>query len=487
MVGSAVPMRRSLATLRSPPLVGLLAFGALAPQAVAHAAPPPTAATPGVAGSATKETSSTTAVPWIRRYAPVRNMFELGVFGGLLFPARDHELFEPDPQLLDQGYQPLEALAGAAGARFAYAPARVFALEVEGAVFPTRTTRDQAALLWAARGHALIQLPWWSVTPFVLVGTGAMGVESDRAALGSDTDLALHFGGGVKMFVRPRFSIRIDVRDIVAARRGVEEGLAHNPEVTAGFGLTLGRKRARPPSMPLDRDRDGFLDPDDRCPDDPGVAPEGCPPPDRDRDGVLDPDDACPDEPGAAPHGCPPRDSDNDGVLDSDDACPDEPGAPPQGCPPRDTDDDGFLDSVDRCIDEAETVNGFDDEDGCPDVVPGDMEAYTGIIEGIFFDSNKDTIRKVSLPKLDAAVETLALYPSISLEISGHTDNRGNREYNMDLSARRADAVRTYLIEHGVSEDRIQTRGAGPDEPIDTNRTPSGRAKNRRIEFQILQ
>jgi len=78
-------------------------------------------------------------------------------------------------------------------------------------------------------------------------------------------------------------------------------------------------------------------------------------------------------------------------------------------------------------------------------------------------------------------------FPSIRIEISGHTDSTGSREYNLDLSRRRAESVKRYLVtEGGVEESRVQTRGAGPDEPIDTNKTAAGRAKNRRIEFMIL-
>jgi len=87
---------------------------------------------------------------------------------------------------------------------------------------------------------------------------------------------------------------------------------------------------------------------------------------------------------------------------------------------------------------------------------------------------------------LDRAVDVLREFEAIRIEISGHTDSTGSPEYNRDLSLRRSNSVKRYLVEHGVSESRIETRGAGPDEPIDTNKTAAGRAKNRRIEFTIL-
>lgn len=410
------------------------------------------------------------------------------MWGGVLLPARHHELFEADVRLPDQGYRRLAVASGIVGLRGAYFPARVFGIEVEGAFSPTRTRWfGHAAFLWGARGHMVLQLPWWSITPFIAGGLGVLGVASDREALGNDADLALHFGGGLKIFVLRRLLLRIDARDVVTARRGVDDGLAHTGEFTAGFGIVLGRARAAAPPSPRDRDGDGFRDRDDRCPQTQGVAPDGCPPPDEDADGVVDGEDACPGRAGVAPDGCPIPDSDNDGFLDPEDRCPHEPGVAPEGCPHRDTDDDGFLDHEDRCVEAPETRNGFDDEDGCPDTLPGEVEAYSGVIEGIFFDSDESVIGSASAPTLDAAVDILRRFPTISIEVSGHTDDRGDRTYNMELSAHRANAVRTYLIDHGVEAFRIQTRGAGPDEPIDTNRTASGRARNRRIEFQILQ
>ena len=73
--------------------------------------------------------------------------------------------------------------------------------------------------------------------------------------------------------------------------------------------------------------------------------------------------------------------------------------------------------------------------------------------------------------------------PDISLEIGGHTDNKGAAEYNKKLSGARADSVRTYLIEHGISGSRLTARGYGMEVPIDTNGTDAGRANTRRVEF----
>jgi len=108
------------------------------------------------------------------------------------------------------------------------------------------------------------------------------------------------------------------------------------------------------------------------------------------------------------------------------------------------------------------------------------------VIKGIYFDFNKATIKKNSAPTLDAAAKIFKEYPGLKVEVSGHTDDVGTREYNVDLAQRRADSVKQYLVDRGVAADRIKTRGAGPDEPIADNTKAAGRAKNRRIEFKIL-
>jgi outer membrane protein OmpA-like peptidoglycan-associated protein len=233
-------------------------------------------------------------------------------------------------------------------------------------------------------------------------------------------------------------------------------------------------------------DGDGFYDPDDRCVDVPGVAPDGCPIGDKDGDGFKDDVDKCIDEPGVAPDGCPIPDTDGDGFKDDVDKCIDEPGVAPDGCPIRDTDGDGIMDPDDQCVKEPETKNNYLDTDGCPDEVPKEVEKFTGVIQGIFFDTNKAAIKPASRTTLDGAVEVLKKFDSVRVEISGHTDSSGKYDHNVDLSGRRAEAVKKYLTDAGIDAGRIETRGAGPDEPIADNKTKAGKAKNRRIEFKLL-
>ncbi len=200
----------------------------------------------------------------------------------------------------------------------------------------------------------------------------------------------------------------------------------------------------------------------------------------------MDPQDVCSDVPGIAPDGCPERDRDGDGFPDSVDACPDDPGVEPDGCPIPDKDGDGILDPDDWCLGEPEHKNGYLDSDGCPDDIPKDLAKIVGIIHGVQFELDKDVLKRSAFAPLDRAIEVLKKYPEIQIEVTGHTNSTGFVMYSRSPSSRRASSVKRYLVEHGIDEARIETRGAGADEPIDTNKTARGRARNRRIEFTIL-
>ena len=214
---------------------------------------------------------------------------------------------------------------------------------------------------------------------------------------------------------------------------------------------------------------------EDACPNQPGPASNrGCPLIDSDGDGLYDPgqgldpaeEDKCPNEAGPAmTQGCPLIDSDGDGFWDEgqgapaeeEDRCKDEPGPKAtQGCPILDSDGDGLPDPgqgqspEDQCPSEPETENDYQDEDGCPDEVPEEVKKFTGAIRGINFDVDKDTIKKNSTKTLNAAVKVLKDFSDVRIEISGHTDTDGSREHNLDLSKRRAEAVKKYLMGQGI-------------------------------------
>jgi len=256
-----------------------------------------------------------------------------------------------------------------------------------------------------------------------------------------------------------------------------------------------------------DNDRDGILDEDDECPlipeDKDGFQDEdGCPEGDkndRDGDGILDNVDKCPDDPEDFDNfededGCPDPDNDMDGILDVDDLCPNDPEdkdgfEDEDGCPDLDNDKDRILDVDDKCPNEPETYNGTDDEDGCPDrgrVVVTDTSIE--ILDMVYFEYNKAVIKSQSFPILDAVAATLNGNPSIQLvEVQGHTDERGNDAYNLDLSDKRAAAVKKYLIDKGVDADRLESQGYGETQPIDRRSNEAAWAKNRRVAFLILK
>jgi OmpA-OmpF porin, OOP family len=141
----------------------------------------------------------------------------------------------------------------------------------------------------------------------------------------------------------------------------------------------------------------------------------------------------------------------------------------------------------DRCPEQAETKNGFEDADGCPDELPAAVKNFVGVIAGIEFDNAQATIRRSSEPAIDKALSVLTEYPSLRIEIIGHTDSRGSRDNNIALSQQRAEAVKARLVARGIDANRVQIRGEGPDVPITTNDTPAGRQKNRRIEFRVIE
>ncbi len=105
----------------------------------------------------------------------------------------------------------------------------------------------------------------------------------------------------------------------------------------------------------------------------------------------------------------------------------------------------------------------------------------------IYFDFDKWNIHPASQKQLDQLVAILTFDPSMEIEIIGHTDIVGSEAYNLQLSQKRANAVKHYLAAHGIDEARLSTSGKGSTEPIATNETEQGRRLNRRIEIRILK
>lgn len=266
---------------------------------------------------------------------------------------------------------------------------------------------------------------------------------------------------------------------------GVPDGLDRCPNTAGGWPVdTTG--------CPLDSDGDGVPDGADDCPDTPpGVVVDtrGCPV-DSDGDGVPDGIDRCPDTPVGAvvdEYGCP-LDTDGDGVPDGIDRCPDTPAGAvvdEYGCT-KDSDGDGVPDHLDECPD---TPSGVEvDSRGCPLSAPLFTEVRTALVlEGVKFELNSATLTPDSRTRLDRVARSLREWPAVQVEVAGFTDSSGAAAYNRKLSDRRANAVRKYLVDQGVSASNLVARGYGEDNPIADNGTAEGRARNRRVVLRKLE
>ena len=202
---------------------------------------------------------------------------------------------------------------------------------------------------------------------------------------------------------------------------------------------------------------------------------------DSDRDGVPDSVDKCPDTPigvGVDESGCP-IDSDRDGVPDSLDKCPDTPigvGVDEFGCPEvvqTDSDGDGVFDDVDEYPDTP--VGAIVDDRGC------------WVVKGVQFDYKKWDVKPQFNSNLDNIDNILKKNSGLKIRIEGHTDDIGSMKYNIDLSGKRAQAIKDYLVNKGIDPSRITTTGLGYAQPIADNDTPKGRALNRRAEIILVK
>lgn len=121
-------------------------------------------------------------------------------------------------------------------------------------------------------------------------------------------------------------------------------------------------------------------------------------------------------------------------------------------------------------------------EPQAPAAAEAEPEAQRIVLEGLLFDTGRATIQAESHARLDRVVEYMTHRPSARIRVAGHTDNVGNPRRNQALSAERAQAVRDYLVSHGVDGGRIEAVGYGDQHPIASNDTEEGRQQNRRIE-----
>jgi outer membrane protein OmpA-like peptidoglycan-associated protein len=402
--------------------------------------------------------------------------------------------------------------------------------------FVVRSVNDIANLAFGNELRLTAGLGFVFAHNRAMIGPEAYVVSPIRdltAAQGGGSALFAKNQWGGEVYLGASYLIADAFRVGVAAGPGIGTGPGI-PDVRALFNLAYAPV-SREAAGPVDTDGDGVFDPDDVCPTTPqGPTPDaarrGCPATDTDGDGVFDHEDQCVSEPmGATPdparRGCPLRDRDGDGVIDPDDVCPDvAQGATPdparRGCPAGDRDADGVMDHEDQCPDvprmpfpdparlgcalpDADHDQVPEPPDACPGVpgVPSNDPARNGcpstdvqmiggqilILEQVFFDTDRDTIKPRSFHILQAVADVLAAASHIRrVSVDGHTDNRSSEEHNLDLSQRRAAAVVRWLTAHGIDASRLEAHGYGPSRPIAPNATGAGRARNRRVEFVII-
>lgn len=161
---------------------------------------------------------------------------------------------------------------------------------------------------------------------------------------------------------------------------------------------------------------------------------------------------------------CEVLDSDGDGIFDYQDKCPQVYAKTADGCP----------------LPEAAAPAPAPAAALAPAAAPAPVMAD---LKGVNFDFDQSYIRQEDFANLDQDVATLKQWGDVKVEVAGHTDSIGTDEYNMGLSMRRAEAVRSYLVDKGIAADRLTVKGYGESQPIADNATDTGRFQNRRVEL----
>jgi OOP family OmpA-OmpF porin len=343
--------------------------------------------------------------------------------------------------------------------------------ELELAISPTQTHEivvngadiPSVAIFWMEPRMQLRfdLLPHRRVQPLIVVGAGApIQLSAARKTLNSGVIGDGYVGAGVRLNTSKGFTIRFDAR--LAFIPGVDmtsgdNKLGFEANFVLGVQLAPGSKRA--PHRE--------------------AAPPASPTSDRDGDGIVDANDKCPE-----------RAEDKDGFEDED------------GCPDIDNDGDKVLDISDKCPNEPETMNGFEDEDGCPDSVPADVAAIHGSIEGLIYAEGETAVHESAKASLRKIAKVMKAHPSIKIALVGHTDDREAKAFAVppepgqpapgidtvanELAHARAEAVRQALGTLGIAPDRVLVDGVGAEAPVADNATAKGRLANRRVEVRLF-
>lgn len=295
------------------------------------------------------------------------------------------------------------------------------------------------------------------LVPFVSLGAGTFNYDAPGAD--PEDEFLAEYGGGAKYFLTDDLSLRADVRHIIVVMKSHDfykiDDHFNNLIYSVGLSYSFGGKAEAAPVV---------------------EAPVAKGPSDDDKDGVTNDLDQCPDTPAGVavgPNGCP-ADSDGDGVADYLDKCPGTPAGASvdaDGCP-TDSDKDGVFDYLDQC---ANTPFGAKvDDRGC----------WT--LENVGFKVNKADLTPEVKIKMKNVLDVLKKNPELKVSVEGHTDSTGSVTLNQKLSEKRAQAIKKYIIDSGISADRVVSAGFGLSKPIADNKTEAGRAKNRRVEIRPL-
>lgn len=346
--------------------------------------------------------------------------------------------------------------------------------------FPNRPAFNGERFLLTADATLNLKMvseKYW-VQPYILAGVGAhmYSAKYFGAYLPTGLGLKVNFFDDAHIFTTAQYRIPI-----------TNETANYHFLYSVGIAGRVGKAKEPkviPPPTPVDTDKDGVIDPSDKCPTVPGLAKyEGCPVPDTDKDGLNDEEDKCPTVSGLARYqGCPIPDTDKDGINDEEDKCPTVAGlARYQGCPLADRDNDGVPDEEDRCPDVVGTKENF----GCPDIKQEVIKKIDYAASNILFATGKSVLLSSSFKGLKEVAQVLKDNPGTKLSIEGHTDNTGSDAGNLRLSESRAKAVENYLIKQGVDPSRVSSVGYGETQPIADNKTAAGRQQNRRVELKL--
>ncbi len=438
---------------------------------------------------------------------------EIGIQGGFFLPDRD---ISGKPETLRE----LEAVGGIRGA-YLFRPRWSWFVDANLFDINTATGAGDADSIWGRTGFQWLSRPAWERSQwYIAAGGGFMRAEFENAVV--EDSISRSFAS-IGFGQRYRLDRRTHLHWELRGDHTLDDDGLGGEDVTLGqfaVGVNWGV------GVKSDSDGDGVFNRRDRCPDTPAghdVDEHGCSR-DSDGDGVPDGIDRCPEQtPGALVdhRGCP-LDADEDGVFDGLDRCP---GTLPratidaEGCP-HDEDGDRIYDGIDECPDTEPGVDvdvlgcpfvtialdpdtdgdGVPDSaDRCPGTPPGSQVDLRGCVElfttptaenerpqlvlcGANFEFDSAVLKGHFKQTLSTVADSLRAWPESSVQVSGHTDAHGPDDYNQRLSERRAEAVRGYLIEHGVDAERLRAVGFG-----ETRLIPGGDdAENRRVVLEKL-